>query len=256
MTASARAIVRDDSSHGKIRDDIAERDRLIVALDFGTVTEAQDLVTALGDTVNFYKIGLTLQYSGGLDYAKVLIDQGKKVFLDSKIYDIDVQVRGAVTSIDRMGVDFLTVHGSKAILNDAVQGRLAGSKLKIFVVTVLTSLDEQDLRDLGYLCSVEELVTYRTKIAREAGCDGVIASGLEAAAIKAQYGDTLLIATPAIRSPGAHHDDQKRVATPYDAVVNGADYLVVGRPIRSDHDPRAAAETIRREIGRALDARK
>lgn len=231
---------------------IEDRDRLIVALDYNSVDRAQELVEHLGDTVNFYKIGLTLQFSGGIQYASKLIEMGKKVFLDSKIYDIGEQARGAVESIGKIGVDFLTVHGNREILEQAVAGKPTASKLKLFVVTVLTSLDDNDLRQMGYLCSVPELVDYRTQIAVESGCDGVIASGLEAAEIKKKHGAALYIAVPGIRPVGSSRDDQKRVSTPYSAISNGADYLVVGRPITADSRPVERAESIRRDIDQAL----
>lgn len=232
---------------------IEDRDRLIVALDFNSVDRAKEMVSHIGDAVSFYKIGLTLQFSGGIQYARELIDSGKKVFLDSKIYDIGEQARGAVESIDRIGVDFLTVHGSREILEQAVAGKPEGSTLKLFVVTVLTSLDDHDLRQMGYLCSVPDLVDYRTQIALDSGCDGVIASGLEAAEIKKKHGSALCIAVPGIRPEGSSWDDQKRVSTPYSAISNGADYLVVGRPITGDSQPAERAKSIRRDIDQALD---
>lgn len=241
---------------GQLRNDkIEDRDRLIVALDFNSVERAREMVSLLGDTVSFYKIGLTLQFSGGIKYARELIESGKKVFLDSKIYDIGEQARGAVESIDKIGVDFLTVHGSREILEQAVAGKPHGSRLKLFVVTVLTSLDDHDLRQMGYLCSVPELVDYRTQIAVSSGCDGVIASGLEAAEIKRKHGAALFIAVPGIRPDGSSRDDQKRVSTPYSAISNGADYLVVGRPITTDPRPAERAESIRRDIDQALNQR-
>src|SRR5260221_1855323 len=158
---------------------IPVNERLIVALDLDSRDEANRLVDELGETVNFYKVGLGLQYRGGIPLAVDLKRQGKKVFLDSKIYDVEATTKSAVQSIAALGVDFVTIHGNTSILKEAVSGR-GNSDLKVFAITVLTSLDDQDLREMGYTVSVDKMVTYRTKSAIEAGCDGVITSGLEA----------------------------------------------------------------------------
>ena len=205
-------------------------ERLIVALDVPTIDEARAVVQTLGDTVQFYKIGLQLQMAGGLLLAKKFTAAGKKVFLDSKIFDIDETVTGAVERVANMGVNSLTVHGNGPTIRAAMKGR-GDSNLKILSVTVLTSLDAHDIRDLGYPCSVEELVMRRAQSALDAGCDGVIASGKEARQIRDIAGEHLLIVTPGIRSEGVSADDQKRPATPAGAVSAGADYIVVGRQI-------------------------
>ncbi len=229
-------------------------ERLIVALDLPTVDEASALVSTLGDGVAFYKIGLMLQYIGGLDLARALVAQGKKVFLDSKIMDIDQTVTGAVARVAEMGVSFLTVHGSGSVIRAAIEGRGA-SALKILTVTVLTSFDAQDMRDLGYECSVEDLVLLRAGKTLEAGGDGVIASAHEAARIRETAGERLLIVTPGIRSAGTSRDDQKRTATPAGAIAAGADYLVVGRQISRADDPKAEAARILDEMAEAFATR-
>jgi orotidine-5'-phosphate decarboxylase len=226
-------------------------ERLIVALDVPNRERAFDLVKKLGDTVQFYKIGLQLQFAGGLQVADELIKQGKKVFLDSKICDIEETVRGAVASVANMGVDFLTVHGNGKSIQAALEGRKS-HPLKILSVTVLTSLDAHDMADLGLSCSVEDLVMMRARKALDAGCDGVIASGKEAHKIRELAGDRLLIVTPGIRSKNVPHHDQKRVATPNEAIAAGADYLVVGREILENSDPKRAAIDIFNQIKAAL----
>lgn len=231
------------------------RERLIVALDQPTVEEARAAVDRLGDSVVFYKIGLTLHFAGGLELARDLARRGKRVFLDAKLYDIPEQVRGAVANIDRMGVDFLTVHGDREIIAAAVAGRAPGSRLRLLAVTVLTSLDDSDLQTMGFMASVEDLVRYRVALAREAGADGVVASGLEAAGIRAQVGDSLLIVSPGIRSAGVGRDEQKRVTTPEDAMRAGVDYIVVGRQILRAADPKTEADKVVAEMERGLGQR-
>lgn len=231
--------------------DIPLADRLIVALDVATVGEARALVTRLGGAVTFYKIGLQLQYAGGIALAQELKERGKKIFLDSKLLDIDQTVTGATANIARLGLDFLTIHGHAPTLRAAVKGR-AGSGLRLLAVTVLTSMGEADMAELGTRFSVEEMVLRRARAAMEAGCDGVIASGNEAKAIRAMAGDRLLIVTPGIRSEGVAVDDQKRAATPREAIAAGADYLVVGRQILRSETPAAEAESLIRQIDSAL----
>ncbi len=230
---------------------IPAAERLIVALDLPTVDEARSLVNRLGGAVGFYKIGLQLQYSGGIDLARELRGQGKKIFLDAKLLDIDQTVTNAVANIARLGVDFLTVHGLGPTLRAAAKGR-GTSALKLLAVTVLTSQGPEDMAELGTRFSVEELVLRRAKAALDAGCDGVIASGREAAPIRAMAGDRLLIVTPGIRSEGSAADDQKRTMTPREAIAAGADYLVMGREIMRSPDPGGAAERVIREIEAAL----
>jgi orotidine-5'-phosphate decarboxylase len=230
-------------------------ERLIVALDVPTVDEARAVIARLGSAVRFHKIGMQLQFAGGLDLARELVGQGRKVFLDSKLLDIGQTVTSAVENIARMGVSFLTIHGTSQTIRAAVQGRGA-SGLKLLAVTVLTSMDAEDVAELGLSCPVEDLVLLRTRKALDAGCDGVIASGREAASIRKVAGDRLLLVVPGIRSAGIAQDDQKRATTPADAIQAGADYLVVGREILRADNPAAAAESVLRQIDEALQARR
>ncbi len=217
-------------------------ERLIVALDLPSTAAARAVVDEIGDAARFYKIGMQLQFAGGLQLAAELIAEGKKIFLDAKLFDIDATIEKAVANVVKMGASFLTVHGNEPTIRAAVRGR-GGADLKILSVTVLTSLDHHDLTALGFDCEVGELVLHRAKKAAEAGADGVIASGLEAAAIARlrNQGHDLLIVTPGIRSAGVGSDDQKRVVTPEMAIAAGADYLVMGRQIVGATDRRAAA---------------
>jgi orotidine-5'-phosphate decarboxylase len=217
-------------------------DYLIVALDMPTVEEARRLVAVLGDTVSFYKVGLELLFVGGLDLARDLRRQGKRVFLDMKLLDIGNTVERAVSNAVELDVNFLTVHGHDLkTLRAAVSGR-AGSKVKLLAVTVLTNLSAEDLIEQGSSFSPADLVLRRAQLAYAAGFDGVIASGQEAARIRAATGPNFLIVTPGIRLPGSTTDDQERVMTPENAIAAGANHIVVGRPITQADDPKAAAE--------------
>lgn len=231
------------------------RGKLIVALDFPTIAEAKALVEMLGDEAVFYKVGLGLQLSGGDQFARELKTAGKRVFLDYKYYDISQTVRSAVTRAAEIGIDFLTVHGVKSILEAAVEGS-KGSDLKVLCVTVLTSMDAYDLQEMGMSDitddSVKDLVLHRAKRALALGVHGCIASAKEVEAIKADVSDKLMVVTPGIRAAGDSHDDQKRVATPGAAIKAGADYLVVGRAITGDPDPKAKAAAIIEEMAAAL----
>ncbi|MBF0560703.1 MAG: orotidine-5'-phosphate decarboxylase [Alphaproteobacteria bacterium] len=227
---------------------IPARDRLIVALDVPTVEEARQVVARLGDAVTFYKVGLQLLFSGGLELGNELVGQGKNVFLDAKLLDIGETVRNAVANVARLGVRFLTVHGDKRAIRAAVEGRDGDTALKILAVTVLTSLDQSDLDELHIPMTVAEWVALRARHALAAGCDGVIASGLEVAQLRQQLGAGSLIITPGVRSPGASHDDQRRVTTPAEAIQAGADYVVVGRQILRASDQRRAAMAVVEEI--------
>ncbi len=231
---------------------MSDRDRLIVALDVPTVEDARRLVATLGDSVTFYKVGMQLQFApGGMDYAAELLEDGKRVFLDAKLYDIGETIRLAVENVARMGVDFLTIHANAPTLRAAAAGR-ADSGLKVLAVTVLTSMGPEDLADLGFGgMPVEELVLKRARQTAEAGVDGVIASAVEAAAIRREA-PGLIIVTPGIRRSGDAVGDQKRPVTPADAIWAGADHLVVGRPISRAADPRREAEAIQEEIAAAL----
>jgi orotidine-5'-phosphate decarboxylase len=235
------------------RRNTAPRDRLITALDFPTVAAARTMVERLDGTVSFYKIGLELIYAGGVDLARDLLAAGKRVFLDAKLHDIGATVERATANIAALGVDFVTVHGlDRKTLDAAVRGRGA-SGLKLLAVTVMTNLDADDLAQQGISLSPSELVLRRARMAVEAGFDGVIASGQEAAALRKALGGAPLIVTPGVRPKGAATDDQARVTTPARAIVDGADHLVVGRPITAAADPASAAREIAAEITRTLE---
>jgi orotidine-5'-phosphate decarboxylase len=227
-------------------------ERLIVALDFPTVDAARALTARLGDAVCFYKIGLELIYAGGIGLAQELKAAGKRVFLDAKLHDIGATVERATASVAALGVDFLTVHGTdRKTLDAAVRGR-GESGLKLLAVTVMTNLDVNDLAQQGICLEPRALVLHRARMAVSAGFDGVIASGQEAAALRQALGAGPLIVTPGIRPAGAALDDQARVVTPGVAIGDGANYLVVGRPITAAADPEAAAWAVRSEIEAAL----
>jgi len=224
---------------------IARKDRLIVALDLPTPEAARELVERLGDAAAFYKIGLELFTAGGyFELLRWLTAGGHKVFADLKFYDIPETVRRAVANLRGRGVTFATVHGDRAILQAAAKEK---GDIRILAVTVLTSLAPADLKEMGYAGDLQQLVLARARIALEAGCDGVIASGHEAPLLKAQFGDRLLVVTPGIR-PAASKDDQKRTVDVAQAFANGADHIVVGRPVRDAPDPRAAAQAIQQTI--------
>jgi orotidine-5'-phosphate decarboxylase len=227
------------------------REKLIVALDFWKIEDARNLVRELGDDVSFYKVGLGLQLVGGNEFAKELIAQGKRVFLDYKYYDIEETVSRAVAQAAELKITFLTVHGVASIMKAAVAGR-GNSDMKILGVTVLTSMDAGDIKEMGFECNVEELVIARAKKALEVGVDGVVASAREAAELRKQTSNKLMIVSPGIRPSGSAKDDQKRVATPFEAMRAGADYLVLGRPVYGADDPKAAAQAIIQEMADAL----
>lgn len=232
------------------------RDRLIVALDFASVAEGQALVERLGSAVSFYKVGLQLAFAdGGIAFAARLADAGHKVFLDVKLLDIDNTVAGAVASIARMGMSFVTVHAYPKAMRAAVKAR-GDSPLRLLAVTVLTSMDNDDLRHAGYDWTTSALSVQRTADARAAGMDGVVASPEDAAAVRAIAGFDMAIVTPGIRPAGVAAGDQKRVATPQAAIAAGADYLVVGRPITAAADPLAAAHEIIAAIESSTQERK
>ena len=235
---------------------IDAQDRLIVALDLETLAEAQSMVESLDGLVYTFKFGLTLQLAEGAEgFIRWLIKNRKKVFLDYKYFDIPQTIETAVRRAADLGVKFLTVHGNRGINEAAVRGR-GQSDLKILSVTVLTSLDESDIRALGFQGSVEELVLRRVRMAVDTGCDGVITSGQEAAAVRQAVHPGFLIVTPGIRPDGTSIDDQKRIVTPSQAIASGADYLVLGRPIltpKDGKDPRTAAAEILKEMQAAFD---
>jgi len=228
------------------------RDRLIVALDVPSVDEARALTDTLQDSVGVYKIGLELLFAGGMSLASELASRGARVFLDAKLLDIEATIERATAAIARTGAHFLTVHAAdRKTLDAALRGR-GDSGLKLLGVTVLTNLGPADLVQQGTDIPPAELVLHRAMLAKEAGFDGVVASGLEAAAIREAAGSGFLIVTPGIRPEGGASNDQARIVTPTNSIAAGADYLVVGRPITAAADPRAAAEAIVAEIARAL----
>ena len=224
------------------------RERLIIALDVPRAEEARTLVERIGDAACFYKIGLELFMAGGyFELVDWLVKRGSRVFADLKMFDIPETVARAVANLRGRGITFATVHGNQAMMQAAAREK---GDLKILAVTVLTSLDRGDLDDLGFSCDVERLVLSRARRAMEAGCDGVISSGLEAERLKSEFHDRLLVVTPGIRPvDNRPSDDQKRTVDVAQAFANGADYIVVGRPIRQAADPRAAAQAIQRTIG-------
>ncbi len=226
---------------------IAAADRLIVALDVPEAEAAKALVTQLGDAVGFYKIGLELFMAGGyFELLDWLVKQRKKVFVDLKFFDVPETVRSAVRALSGSGATFATVHGNQAIMEAAAKDK---GDLKILAVTVLTSLDRGDLDDLGFDCDVEKLVLSRARRALQTGVDGIVSSGLEAPMIRRELGQKLLVVTPGIRPvENKPVDDQKRTVDVAQAFENGADYIVVGRPIRQAPDPRAAAQAVQRTI--------
>ena len=225
-------------------------DRLIVAMDVPNALEGLQLATRLGDSVSFYKIGLGMLTGGGLALANELKEEhGKRIFLDMKLFDIPATIEAAVRGLAQFDLDFLTVHGDPHVVRAAKEGA-AKSDMKILAVTILTSLDRSDL-DAGLIQSgdMSEIVQMRAARAFDAGADGVISSAQEAARIRAlPEAEGRLIVTPGIRPAGADLGDQKRVATPANAIADGADHIVVGRPIWKAEDPRAAAEAIAHEL--------
>jgi orotidine-5'-phosphate decarboxylase len=231
--------------------DVPCRERLIAALDVPTAGEARALAERLGDAVCFYKIGLELFTAGGyFELLGWLQARGGKVFADLKFYDIPETVRRAVANLSASGATFLTVHAERSIMEAAAREK---GDLKILAVTVLTSFDQRSIAEMGYAGSVEDLVLQRARAALESGCDGVIASGLEAPRIKAAFGDRLRVVIPGVRPAGSGAQDQKRVVDVAQAFANGADYIVVGRPIRDAADPRAAAAAIQATIAATFD---
>lgn len=227
---------------------IANKDRLIFAMDVPNVARARDMAEELGDSVTFYKIGLELMMSG--EYFELLdwlLARDKKVFCDLKFFDIPATVGSAVRQLQDRGASFVTVHGNRSIMEAAAENK--GDSLKVLGVTVLTSLDRGDLDDLGFDCDVEALVLSRARQALDAGCDGVISSGLEVPKLREHVDNKLLVISPGIRPvDNKPAGDQKRVVTVETAFSNGADYIVVGRPIRDADSPRAAAEAMQVSI--------
>ncbi len=226
---------------------IPVEERLIMALDVPSISEAQALVETLGDSVHFYKIGMELfmsgDYFGFIDWLKL---KHKKIFVDLKFFDVPATVSRAILALSHRGVDFATIHGNDAMMEAAAKEK---GDLKVLAVTVLTSLDRGDLDDLGFDCDIQQLVLSRAKRALKLGCDGVISSGLEAPLLRESLDHKLLVISPGIRPvENRPADDQKRVVTVDQAFQNGADYIVVGRPIRDAEIPAQAAETLQAQI--------
>ena len=229
------------------------RDRLIIGLDVPSVEEARTVVERIGDAGTFYKIGYQLAYAGGFEFARELIGQGKKVFLDLKLHDIGNTVQEGVESLARVGATFLTVHAYPQTMREALAGR-GRSSLKLLAVTVLTSYDDADAREAGYAQPVDDLVAARCVQARDIGIDGIVCAAPEAARVRAIVGPDRLIVTPGIRPAGAESGDQKRIVTPGEAIRAGVDHIVVGRPITGAADPRRAAEAIVAEMAEVIQA--
>jgi len=223
---------------------IPSQDRLIFAMDVPDCDRARELATELGDAITFYKIGLELMMSGGyFELLDWLLARQKKVFCDLKFFDIPATVGAAVRQLKDRGATYVTVHGNQSIMQAAAENK--GESLKVLGVTVLTSLDRGDLDDLGFDCDIGALVLSRARRALEAGCDGVISSGLEVAMLREHLDAKLLVVTPGIRPvDNKPEGDQKRVVTVEKALASGADHIVIGRPIRDADSPRAAAEAI------------
>ncbi len=220
---------------------------LILALDVETAAEARALVDQLGEHIGFYKVGMELYAGAGMSIVQELLDRGKDVFLDLKLYDIPETVKRAVAQVARTNVRFLTVHAVGSVMRAAVEGR-GTSGLQLLAVTVLTSFGPTDIAELGYSCEISELVAVRTRQAMEAGVQGVVTSPLEAAAVRRIVGPEAIIVTPGVRSAGSSRGDQRRVATPAEAIRAGADYLVIGRQVTRSADPAGEALRVLEEV--------
>jgi orotidine-5'-phosphate decarboxylase len=226
---------------------IPVKERLIMALDVPGISEARELVEELDDSVIFYKVGMELFMSGDcFGFIEWLKQRDKKVFVDLKFFDVPATVGRAIKALSQKGVDLATIHGNNAIMEAAVKDK---ANLKVLAVTALTSLDRGDLDDLGFQCDVRDLVLSRAKRALQIGCDGIVSSGLEVSMLREELDHRLLVITPGIRPvDNREEDDQKRVVTVEMAFQDGADYIVVGRPIRDAKNPKAMAEKIHSQI--------
>jgi orotidine-5'-phosphate decarboxylase len=220
---------------------------IIVALDVESAAEGRALVARLGNQVNFYKVGMELYAAAGMEFVRELVGEGKDVFLDLKMYDIPETVKRAVAQVAKTGVRFLTIHAVGSAMRAAVEGR-ANSELKLLGVTVLTSFGPEDMEDLNFTGTIPELVERRARKAVEVGMDGIVTSPLEVAAVRRISGPQTILVIPGIRSAGADKGDQKRVATPAEAMAAGANYLVIGRQITRAVDPAAEASRVLAEI--------
>jgi orotidine-5'-phosphate decarboxylase len=228
-------------------------ERVIFALDFSDPKEALQWVGKLDCKIKFFKVGLQLFMAGWWPVIDQIVDRGNKVMVDLKFFDIPETVRLAVKQLKNQGATFATIHGNKPIIEAAVKEK---NDLKILAVTVLTSFDESDMREMGFTKSVEDLVLIRSRKALQIGCDGLVSSPLEAAALRNEFGSNFFIVTPGIR-PGVNRDveknDQKRIATAKQAIMNGADHVVIGRPISTSSDPIYTIQTIQEEIAAGLE---
>jgi orotidine-5'-phosphate decarboxylase len=220
---------------------------IIIALDVESVDDARALVAQIGDSVDFYKVGLELYAAAGMDFVSELTSSGKQVFLDLKFHDIGETVKRAVSQVAKRGVRFLTVHAVDSVMRAAVEGK-GSSSLQILGVTVLTDVDQKDLDAMGFACSLQDLVARRASSAAAIGVDGLVCSPLEVAAVRAIVGPKTVLVTPGVRSAGASAGDQKRIATPRQAIADGADYLVIGRQVTRSADPKAQVARILDEI--------
>ena len=231
--------------------DINSKDRLIFALDVAEVDQAKALVNELADAVAFYKVGMELMMTGEyFDLLDWLVQNEKKVFVDLKLFDVPATVSKAVKRLSQRGAYFTTVHGNQGMMEAAAAEK---GDLKILAVTALTSLDEGDIKDLGFACDVQELVVSRARRALSSGCDGIVASGMELEYIRDEVSDKLLIVTPGIRPvENRPTDDQKRIVSVEQAFQRGADYIVVGRPIKNAASPRREAELIQETILKSI----
>jgi len=256
-----RLMCTNDSAEADVESGMIQaRDRLIFALDIPTLDEAEHYIALLSPQISTFKIGLELQMAAGSAWIASLSKRDVKIFLDYKYFDIDETVRRAVAQAVAAGVCFLTVQGYEKVVRAAVSGRPPSSRAQILAVTVLTSLDVNDMERMGFPCAVEEVVLHRAKLAYAAGCDGVVASAQEANTLRTQIRPLparapLLIITPGIRPAGSYEADQKRTSTPREAILAGADYLVVGRPIRDAVSPQEATTKILHEMQQAFDQR-
>jgi orotidine-5'-phosphate decarboxylase len=233
---------------------VSPHERLIIALDVASIEEAERLVSRIGEVGVFYKIGMELVYAGGLSLVQRLVGENKKVFVDLKLHDIPNTVERATAQIARLGASFLTIHAYPQTMKAALAGA-AGSRLKLLGVTVLTSMNDKDLVEAGYASGVETTVVHRARQAKSRGLAGLVLSPREVRMVRGVVGDHLILVTPGIRPKGSGAGDQKRVMTPAEAIVAGADHIVVGRPVTEAQDPKAAATAIIAEIESERDCK-
>lgn len=232
------------------KENIPLNERIIFPLDVDTHEKAEEWVKRLESHINFFKVGLELFMTGWQPVTKMITDRGHKVMCDIKMFDVPETIKSALKLLKNNNVTFVTVHGNDSMLKAAVSEK---NGVKILSVTVLTSLGDEDMKDLGFECSIEELVYKRAKRALDIGCDGVISSGLEVPKLRKDLGDKFIVVTPGIRPGGNIEDDQVRIVTPKDAIKSGADHVVIGRPIRNANDPIKVVESIQKEIQEGLN---